>query len=220
MISEESLMSATAFFALILTPLCAGQAGGLQPAPLNIAVINLATVFERYQMTRDLEQVFAQRRRDVKAEAEKKRDDLSAQANALQQFKPGTDDYRQREEELTRGEVEFEVWLEVQERRLKSEHKAWLEQIYQNTQDVVAAVAAKRGLDLVLTYSDVERDAPDSIAFKQQILLRTVIYANERTDLTKEVIELLDADYQKRGGVGALELKVPLTHTPPAADGG
>jgi len=213
-------MFATTCFWLSLVPLCAAQSGSTQSgsaqtAPTNIAVINLARVFERYRMTNDLEQMFAERRRDIKAQAEKKRDEIAVRTNALQQFKPGTDDYRAREEELTNAEVEFEVWLQVEERRLKNEHKAWLEQIYEYTQAVVAQIAEKRGLDLVLTYSDVERDAPDSMAFKQQILLRTVIYANNRTDITSEVTEMLDADYQRRGGAAAIKLgNVPAEQNP------
>ena len=189
-----------------LMPFVTAQSPPQRSASPNVAVINLARVFERYQMTQDLEQMFAQRRQDLKSEAERKRDDIGVLGNALQQFKPGTEDYRQREEKLVRAEIEFEVWLDVQERRLKSEHKGWLERIYSSTQDVVAKIAGERGLDLVLTYSDLERDAPDSVAFKQQILLRTVIYADERIDLTNGVIDVLNTDYQRRGGAGSRQV--------------
>ncbi len=189
-----------------LVLLVAAQSAPHQTGASNVGVINLARVFERYQMTQDLEQMFAQRRQDLKSQAERKRDDIGVLRNALQQFKPGTDDFRQREENLVRAEVEFEVWLEIQERHLKNEHKGWLERIYLQTQDVVGKLAADRGLDLVLTYSDLDRDAPDSVAFKQQILLRTVIYANERIDLTDRVIDTLNSQYQRAGGAASLQL--------------
>lgn len=188
----------------ILMPILMAQQSPPRSGPPNIGVVNLAGVFERYQLTRDLEQMFAQRRQDVKTQAETKRDEINILRNALEQFKPGTADFRKREENLVRAEIDFQVWLEVVERRLKNEHKTWLELIYRNTQDVVAEIAVNRHIDLVLTYSDLEQDAPDSVALKQQILLRTVIYANERTDLTQEVIETLDADYQRRGGAASL----------------
>ena len=189
-----------------LMPMLIAQPPAQRAASPNIAVINLAAVFERYQITQDLEQMFAERREEVQAEAQRKQDEVNGLRTTVEQFKPGSADYRSREEDLVRAEINFQVWLEVQERRLKSEHKAWLELIYRNTQAVVAKIAADRHIDLVLTYSDLEEDAPDSVAFKQQILLRTVIYANQRADLTEQVIEMLDADYQRRGGAAALKL--------------
>ncbi len=197
-------MITTATIVASLMPVLAAQQPGSQ-APTNIAVVNLAAVFEKYQMTRDLEERFGRRREEVKAESRGKQENIALLRNALEQFKPGTADFRQREEELVRSEIEFEVWLEVQERRLKSEHKSWLESIYRNTQEVVARIAAQRGIDLVLTYNDLEEDAPDSLAFKQQILLRTVIFASPRTDVTAPVIETLDAEYRNSGGTAALD---------------
>ncbi len=200
-------MVAFALACLNFVPLAPAQAGQLSAGAPKVAVVNLAAVFERYVMTQDLEQLFAQRRQDVKTAAENKQDNLSVMKNALEQFKPGTSDYQSREEELVRAEINFQVWVEVQERRLKAEHKSWLERIYHDTQETVAKIASDRGIDLVLTYSDLDSGAPDSVAFKQQILLRTVIYANKRVDLTEETIQLLDADYRHKGGPAILQMR-------------
>lgn len=184
------------------TALQPSGAGGRSP---QIAVVNLASVFERYQMTRDLEQRFAERRQGLTSEAEKRRDDIAVQRNALDQFKPDSKDFRDRQESLLRSEIEFQVWLEVQERKLKNEHKSWLRAIYADVQSVVAKLAKERSIDLVLTYSDIDEDVPDSAAFKQQIMLRTVLFATERIDLTGPTLEMLDAGYQEQGGAAALK---------------
>jgi len=199
-------MAALAIVFLNLVPLTATQAGQPSVRPPRVAVINLAAVFEQYVMTQDLEQLFAQRRQDVKAAADTKQDNISVMKNALEQFKPGSADYKSREEELVRAEINYQVWAEVQDRRLKAEHKSWLERIYKDTQETVSKIASDRGIDLVLTYRDLDPGAPDSVAFKQQILLRTVIYANKRVDLTEETIRLLDGDYRQKGGPAILQL--------------
>lgn len=209
----------------LATVLCATllSAGPAQPGSQrsyspNIAVVNLAALFDQYQMTRDLEQMFDEKRQIVTTEAEKRRDHLNVLRNGLERFKPGTSDYRGREEELVRAEIEYQVWLEMQERLLKEQHKNWLQIIYRDTQEAVASLAAERGIDLVLTYDVLEEDAPDSVAFKQQILLKKVIYASSRVDLTEAVLQAVNAEYQKRGGAAALELdnvNLPAS-TPPA----
>ena len=160
----------------------------------NIAVVNLTSVFDRFRMTRDLEDLFTGRRESVTSEAESRRDDITFKRNELRQFKPATPDFEQRERILIEAEISFQVWLEVQERRLKSEHKNWLVQIYNSVEQVISKLAADRGIDLVLTYNDLDPNAPDSVAFKQQILLRTVLFASERSDLTDAVLAKLDTD--------------------------
>ncbi len=184
------------------------QQGGAAP---RVAVVNLAQVFDRYLMVHDLEQMFEERRNNVTAQAQKKRDDLNTQRAALEQFKPGSPDYTEREEQLGKDEFQFQWWLERQERVLKEEHKAWLISIYRQVEAAVAAISQSEGIDLVLTYNDLDTNAPDSIAFRQQILLRPVIYANGRVNLTNAVIESLDSQYQKQGGASKLQLGKPPT---------
>lgn len=215
-LEQESFMSATVVMVCgWLAGMLPGQPGG---GP-HVAVINLTAIFERYSMTRDLEQVFGERRTQVTAEAQKRREDLNAKRTGLEQFKPGTTDYRDREESLIKSEMEFQVWLDFEERRLKDEHKRWLQSIYADATAAVAKLAAERGVDLVLTFNALEDDAPDSVAYKQQILLRTVVYANGRADLTEGVVAAMDADYQKRGGPATLQTGPPLpaAKAPPPA---
>ncbi len=173
-------------------------------AQSKIAVVNLTAVFERYQMVHDLEQVFEERRQSVKAEGQKRRDNVTMLGEALRDIRPGTPDFEQRENALITAEVEFRAWIEIQERRLKEQHKTWLLTIYRDSQAVISKLAKERGIELVLSYSDEIEDAPDSVAFKQQILLRSVLFADARINLTNEVIEILDTEYQKRGGAATL----------------
>jgi len=185
-------------------------AAGQQAGQPGVAVINLPHVFERYQMTRDLEQFFEEKRQSFTQEAQKKRDDVTMKRNALSQFKPGTVDFNERRKNLTQAEIEFQVWLETLEAELKEEHKAWLLSLYDDVQRVVGKLAQERGFDLVLSYNEnLEEDAPDSVALRQQILLRTVLFASERVDLTQPALERLDAEYQKRGGGAALRAPKP-----------
>ena len=183
-----------------------GQQAQPHSGSSNISVVNLTSLFDKFRMTKDLEDLFAGRRESITGQAQSQRDDITFKRNELQQFKLGTPDFQQREESLIQAEIQFQVWLEVEERRLKSEHKNWLIAIYENVEQVISKIAADRGIDLVLTYNDLDPSAPDSVAFKQQILIRTVLYASERSDLTAAVLAQLDADYQKRGGANTLRL--------------
>jgi len=172
----------------------------------EIGVLNVARVFEEYEMTRDLEALFDQARREAADEAERRRDNVEQLRRALTAFDPTSEDYARRDEELTRIEVEFQVWSKATERRLKNDHLRWMHEIYNNTRKVIAEIAAERKLDLVLTYDELTEDAPDSVALRQQILLQKVIYHSPKVDITDEAMRRLNEAYRKSGGIRALNV--------------
>jgi Skp family chaperone for outer membrane proteins len=198
-------MSSIMVYAAAMTMSAAGQQG----ATPRVAVVNLARVFDKLAMVRDLEQMFEDQRQQISTEAKKKGDALKTQEAALAQFKPGSADFIEREERLSQDRLQFQWWLDRQERNLKQEHKSWLISIYRQVEDSVAELAQSRAIDLVLTYTDLDTEAPDSMAFRQQILLRPVIFANNRVDLTNDVVETLETEYRNQGGAATLQLGKP-----------
>jgi Skp family chaperone for outer membrane proteins len=151
-------------------------------------------------MTRDLESLFDRARRDAADEAERRRGNLEQMRRSLSAFDPDSEDFLRREQELTRNEIDFQVWSKSTDRRLKSDHLRWMKKIYRNTQDTIATLARERNLDLVLTYDELADDAPDSVALRQQILLQKVIYHDARVDITDEVLNRLNTTYRNSGG--------------------
>ena len=115
-------MNLTATICTLVLPVVVAQQGP-QRGATNIAVVNLAEVFTRFQMTADLEQKFEERRQVVAAEGQTKRDAIHQQRGALIDLKPDSPDFKQRRDDLIRLEVEFKGWLEIQELRLKEQHK-------------------------------------------------------------------------------------------------
>ena len=198
-------MQPTAILIGLLLPTCiaGGQDSPASPPP-NIAVVNLPLIFERYRMTKDLEERFDQRSRAVRAEAENRRQAMDNRLAALEAFDPASKDYAERREELLRTQIEYRVWLEFEEQRLRAENKAWLVQIYQEVREAVARAAEQRGIDLVLTYDELFEDVRDSDLLRQQILLKKVLFFSERLDLTELVGKDLNDQYAKRGGAASL----------------
>lgn len=167
----------------------------------NVAVINLSVVFDQYRLTKDLEAKFTTRQRQMESEAQRQRDEIEVKRQALASFKPGTDDYNARRDEVTKMVIEYQIRTEVQKEQLRESHKQWLLKIYQDVRGAVAAVAKEDGVDLVLTYEEVTADAPDSKALRQQLLLEKVFYFGEKLDLTEKVISRVNADYAGPEGI-------------------
>ncbi len=174
-------------------------------AQSNIGVIDVAQVFESYNMTRDLESMFNAKRQELASEAEQRRTSIDQMRRGLAAFDPSSADYISREKELIRAEVDFQVWSTHSEQRLKTNHKMWLLAIYRNTQATVAKLANERNYDLVLTFDRLAEDAPDSVTLRQQILLQKVIYHSPRVDITNEVLNRLNSEYKSTGGIRSLD---------------
>lgn len=202
---------------LLLPGVAWGADGEGQDEP-KIGVVKIAQVFEGYQMTRDLEDRFDGRRRAITDEAENRRKAMDNRRAALEAFDPASKDYAERREELRQAAVEYKVWLEVEEQRLKEEHMAWLRLIYEDVCAAAAAEAQARGIDLVVTCDDLSEDVPDSVALRQEILLKKVLYFSGRIDLTESVLRRLNENYEKKGGAASLK-QPPAGRSPsPAAD--
>ncbi len=186
---------------------------------VNIAVVDLTFIFENYGMTQALEDLFDRRRQAAAAEAESKRAAVEAKRKDLLARKPESKEFAQIEEEITRMQVEFEVWAALQEKRLKDDHKRWLMQIYTNVRNAVAEIATESNIDMVLTYDKLTDDAPDSVALRQQILLQKIIYFDDRIELTQAVLARLNEKYEKEGGATGLRLGMapPLEKLPGVA---
>ena len=200
----------------LLVPVLAWAAGDdRDDSPPPIGVVDIAQVFDGYQMTRDLEERFDTRQRGVRADADNRREAMEKQLASLEAFDPASRDYSERREGLQRMQFEFRVWLEMEEQRLKEEHMVWLRMIYDDVCRAVAQAARSRDIDLVLTYRELSEDVPDSSALRNEILLKKVLYFNERTDLTGQVLRLVNENYEERGG--AASLRQPPTPPAPAA---
>ena len=192
---------------LLPAGLCLAQDG--PPPSARVAVVDLARVFDGYKMTKDLEQQFEDRRRAIGDQAESRRRAVEKQLSALQAFDPASKDYAERRNELYQMEFEFKVWVTMEEQRLKDEHMAWLWRIYADVRREVARVAESRGIDVVLTYDELSADVPDSLSLRREILLKKVIYFNERADLTAEVLLGINDRYEKEGGAASLQSPPP-----------
>ncbi len=207
-------MKRIALLAGLFLPALVAQADSMQTSP-NIAVARLGEIFERYQMTKDLEDRFDRARLAIADEAENRRQAIQNQAEALESFKPTSKEYTERKTDLQRAQIEFRLWLETEEQRIKNDHMGWLRHIYDNVRGAVESEATARGIDVVLADRELPEDLPNSDALRQEILVRPVLFYSQRVDLTEPVLAVLNQAYAKGGGAASLNADAPQPDLPP-----
>lgn len=176
----------------ILWPVC-GAVG-----QTRTAVLDIAALFEKYERTAYLEEEFLAKRKFLTEEAERRRQQVETLRKAIEAYKPGTAEFKQKQLELREAELRYKVWGETEDENLKDAHKQSLLEIYDDIRRTVAMLAQEKGIDVVLTYDRLTESAQDSESLRRQILLQKVLYYNPSIDITETTLAALNEQFRKK----------------------
>ena len=181
------------FLALVSTVAVAAE-------PAKIAVANTAKIFGDTAELKDLKQKMETERKVLEGVEKEKREHITALKSARDALKPETHQYQDKNAELLKAAIEFETWGKINQANFQREQKLQMKQLFEKIQDAVATVAKQKGFDLVLT--DQRPEIPDDIdqlnleQIRALINTRNVLYANEKVDISADVLAMLDAKYR------------------------
>lgn len=186
-----------------------GQPGPAAVAPAAasaarhpIAVLDLVRVFNECAQIKDLNEMIGRQKDEVTKEASQRKEVIDNKQVELSAFQPGKPDYETRRKELTRLNVEANVWLKMQEDDLERQKFEWTRIIYERAIVTSGELAKEQGFDVVLQRVEFKPTEIDQTVQTLRRLLqdRVVIYNVPEIDLTDVVIRRLDAQYSATGG--------------------
>ena len=173
------------------------------PQPLRIGIANTTRIFSEMQESKDLTLKMQADRKlleGVLVEKKAKLEGIKAERDALKADTPQAQD---KNAELLRTTIESETWLKLTQANQQRQVKVQLKAVFDKIEAATAEVAKQKALDLVLT--DQRPELPedlDRIPVEQvQGLLtaRSVLYANDKVDISSAVLAALDAKYKSAG---------------------
>ena len=173
------------------------------PQPLRIGVANTSRIFTEMQESKDMTlkmQADGKLLEGVLVEKRAKLDSIKAERDALKANTPQAQD---KNAEYLRTAIESETWVKLtqvnQQRQVKIQTKALFDKIEAATGEV----AKQKGLDLVLTDQhpafpeDLDRITVEQV--QGLITARSVLYVNDKVDISSAVLAALDAKYKSPG---------------------
>lgn len=179
------------------------SAGGIR-----VATVEVARIFNEMQEGKDLRQRAEAQRARLMAQQKEKQDELETLRQSRAQFKPDHPQFEEINRKLARAVIEYKNWGEYAQLEFERDQKRLVKARFEKIQAAVAEVAQRDGIDLVLSSSqpefpdDLDRvKAEDLSAIMRQ---RNVLFTSPRTDLTEQVLALLDAKYKAAGGANAV----------------
>ena len=188
------------------------QVGGRTAVPGGqmgdrIAVIDINYIFKNHVRFKGMVDDW---KKDVKAVEDQMRtrgNEVQKKMKQLEQFKPGTPDYKQLEEGIARLQSEFKVEVQLQKKDLMEREAKMYFNVYQEIQNVVAYFAQRMNITLVLRYSRDPINSEDPRAI-QQALLRPVVHVQKNVDITMDILQRLN------GGQKIGQKPVPINTRP------
>jgi len=173
-------------------------------ADLKVGVVDLVTVTNNYERTKDASADLQVEQANLKAETDPKVTELEELRLQRDSFNRGTEEWKKLDERLLKKQVELRNWIAIERIKIERRHRDVLLNMYREIADVVERVAKKKALDLVFTKAFLEPpqiDVDESRGLedlKKRIIGQRVLYPTDTVDLTEEVLKILNAEYKSK----------------------
>ena len=210
--------SVAALAAMIVLSLLAPPARAQAPTTLRVAIANPARIFNEIRETKDLQSKFAADLAGLQEQAKARELKLRDLQSARDTIKPDSPQYNERNDELVRMAIEYEVWKQTTQRSMERQQKERIKNMFDRITETVTKIAQQKGIDLVI--AEVHPDIPENLDsiqlqdLRNRLISRNILYNTDVADITNEVIAALDAQYTGGAGAGG------TTQPPPGGPAG
>ncbi|MFO0907912.1 MAG: OmpH family outer membrane protein [Isosphaeraceae bacterium] len=184
----------------------AGQTGAAAPTPKLAApvppvfgTVDIETVFKNYDKVKVQQEEFKARAEAKSKELMKIQAEAQESMAKLAKMTPNSVDAKKIEDHITQLKAQLEAGREQAQRDFAMQESEMLATLYKEVQDMVRRIAEYRGMTYVVQVSNepVAGSNPNSV---MAAMARTVVYADPRNDITKDVYYNLNRAYQAAGG--------------------
>ena len=197
-IKNRTLVSALAVVLTGFMALAGYQAHALsrmaQLEPAVVATVDLLRVFDEVEEKAAAVQ-------DLEAELQKlidernRRNQLLNRLEAdLQDYPPGTQQYKDAQERLVHEALRFDGWSKFATRKMDLLNGEAMQKVYLSIKAQAASIAEKNGYDLVLVDDELAQFIPGTEAeIMRQIASRRMLFSGPRIDITDDIINIMNA---------------------------
>ena len=167
-----------------------------------LAVCDVHKAFQQYKKTIELRAAFGADRDTIQAEVTAANRQLNEMKEALAAsgLLPGSPDFERRRTELLKKSIETKNFVDLSQNELRRRDFQIHGTCYQDVYKAVQKVALRKNLALVLAKEDLTLPSQSFEDLMAKIYYRRhVIFADDAIDITAEVVEQLNTDYELRG---------------------
>jgi len=174
----------------------AGQSSSEPPTPVApiIGTVDVEYVFKNYDKVKVANKEFNTAMLARKNDLMKIMSEAQQEAELMQKFNPGSEDYKKHETRVTELKARHEAGREQAEREFALRQAESMATLYKEIQAMVARIAQWRKMNYVVKISNqpISGTDPNSV---MGAISSTMVYADPRNDITNDVVHNLNKFY-------------------------
>jgi Skp family chaperone for outer membrane proteins len=166
---------------------------GAAAAPVNhhgVAVVDVKYILDKYSRLQQGIDNWKRERDTIAGQLQKEAESFQKQVELLKTLKPGTKEFKAKEEELAKKDSDQKVRVQLQEKDFTERRAKVFLAAYQDLTEAVKNYADRNGISLVLQFNGapVDQNNPQSV---QAEVLKLVVYQNG-IDITPNILDELN----------------------------
>ena len=173
-------------------------------AEFKAGIVDTVQVVNDYNRTKDANDDLKSEMDTLRAVAEPKFKKVQELQVRRDGFNRTSDDWKKANEELVKAQVDYQAWFLPEQAKIEWKHRDVLLDMYRQIGIEAAKIAKAKGLDIIFTKAflappqiDVN-EAQGLDDLKQRIINQRILFPTNIADLTKEVLDALNADYKPK----------------------
>ena len=198
--SKEIVMSLLIVAAIGLSGFIAAQAGHfVKGRPTATAVADVQLVFESLKEKMQIEADLKSQLEQLNQEEQIRKQKLQELKSDLEILAPDTPAYNEKQSSLEQKAIELQAWQGFQTQKLNRERGLQIERLYRKMLDAIGRLAKQNGYDLVMFKekpANFRGAKPE--ALNTLIQVRKVLWAAEELDLTDQIIQMMNNEFNNQ----------------------
>jgi len=173
-------------------------------AELKIGIVDTVYVVNEYNRTKDANEDLKTEMDALRAAAEPKFNRVKELQLRRDAFNRNSEEWKKANEDFVKAQVDYQAWFLPEQAKIEWKHRDVLLDMYRQISIEAAKLAKEKGLDLVFTKAFLSppqidvNDAQGLDDLKQRIINQRILFPTLITDLTKDVLDALNAAYKPK----------------------
>jgi len=201
-----------ALAALMLVVSFAAEPAAAQVPGQTVAIVDLTYIFQHHGRHKALMEELGRDLKAAEAAVKTKRDALHQMAQKLEEFRVGSPEFKNLEEDITRQQADLNAQISLQRKSFLEREATVLYDTYQSVLEHVRYYSETKGISLVMRFTGdpIDPNNPEEIV---RGVNRPLVYFHPNIDITPIILDMANSTVPGRpaaqGAVGSRPQQVP-----------
>jgi Skp family chaperone for outer membrane proteins len=167
--------------------------------PTAVATVNIERLFQNLDERSAADTRLKALAEELDAETQRRQEEIKRLSDELEIYAPGSKQHQELNEQIALKGYQLQAHLDFAARKLDNEKAKFFRGLYARIKQAVAATASENGYDVVFVDDSVvelPRDATEQ-EMKRQISARRMLYATNQIDITEQLVERMNREFNQ-----------------------